>query len=211
MDETPKCAPRCSLQDKEVKESSPNGTTLPIKGRRRVKRAATQPRSQNALCLKGPSTTFSRPQAVDRTKRRKLRSGKAVGLSSYTESPKGRTSDLFAERQDSHISFPRKDGYTAQVMRLPLDIMDKLCRIGSKQVLTELQETLSALRCCSSPDYRKLIQTPAIPSTNIVADWPHKLDVPCGLAILRSTLEAAEIGQQIWKLRKRAALAQFYN
>ena len=139
-----------------------------------------------------------------------LRSGKA-GLLSYTESPKGRTSDSFADRQDSHMSSPRKDGCTTQVIRLPLDITDKLCRIGSKQVLSELQETLSMLRCRSSPDYRKLIQIPAIPSTNIVADWDHKLDIPRGLAILRGTLEAAEIGQQIWKLRKRAALAQSYN
>ena len=67
--------------------------------------------------------------AVDRTKRQKLRPGKSTGLSSYTESLGGRTSDPFAERQDSQMLFPRKDDYTTQVTRLPLHIMYKLCRI----------------------------------------------------------------------------------
>ena len=71
-----------------------------------------------------------------------------------------------------------KDSSTTQVTKLPLDITDKLYRIGSKQVLIELRETLSTLRYRSSPDYRKLIQIPAIPSTSIVADWPYKLNVP---------------------------------
>ena len=197
LDEAPNPASRCSLQDTEAKESSPNKTTQTINRPRKVKRAATQTRSQNTLGVECPSTIASRSQAVDRTKRRRLRSGKATGLSSYTESPKGRTSDPFAERQDSHMSFPSKDGHTTQVTGLPLDILDKLCRIGSKQVLTELQETLSTLRYRGGPDHRKLIQTPAIPSTNIVADWPHKPNISRRLAILRGTLEAVEIGQQI--------------
>lgn len=42
---------------------------------------------------------FKRSQAVDRTRRQRLRSGnlKATGLASYAENVKGRTSDPFSE------------------------------------------------------------------------------------------------------------------
>ncbi len=99
----------------------------------------------------------------------------------------------------------------AEVSSIPPGLASKLSLIGGVEVLRDLKHTLFRLRSPSSkgspvPKH----ETDALP-TNCTLDNLFSIRTGQALSILRTELEATEIGEQLYRFRKRIALSQFFE
>lgn len=91
--------------------------------------------------------------------------------------------------------------------KLPAAIGEKIDRIGGVAVLEELRDTISDLRLHTCP-LPAVVQESALVKPKYLRTGPplaHKL------LLLKEELKLTELSEQIYRLRKRLALAEFYT
>ena len=91
------------------------------------------------------------------------------------------------------------------------DLVSKLCLIGGVEVLRDLKHTLFLLRSYRSQDL--LIPSCITDTPGISASFDKLLSLRTTqiVSILRNELDVTEIGEQLYKFRKRLAQSRFFE
>ena len=103
------------------------------------------------------------------------------------------------------------DEEAGQASVIPPGLLGKLSLIGSAEVLRDLKYTLFRLR--SHPSEGSLISTHRIDTicTSDLHNTLRSFQTAQVFLMLRNELEVTEIGEQIYKFRKRLALSRFFD
>ena len=153
----------------------------------------------------------AKPSKAHRSKRRRLGSDADAAATPISEvhttstsMPTGKAAYACLEESDEG-----RDNCAAGV--IPPDIVNKINRVGSVEVLEELKGNLSRLRAGAH-------QKPLTPNheTRVLCvrnslETHRSNEVTRALSNLRAELEVAEMGEQLCRFRKRVALSRFYD
>ena len=103
------------------------------------------------------------------------------------------------------------DKEAAKVSSIPSSLVSKLSLIGDIEVLRNLRYTLFRLRSPSSKSSLISKYETDTLLTNDILDNLFSIRIGQALLILRIELKATEIGEQLYRFRKRIALSQFFE
>ena len=91
------------------------------------------------------------------------------------------------------------------------DLVSKLCLIGGVEVLRDLKHTLFLLRRRRSQDLLTPSYVAGAPSISASFDRLLSLRTAQIVSILRNELDVTEIGEQLYRFRKRLAQSRFFE
>ena len=188
----------------QIQRSSQNVKAIPI---HRTSPTTSERVSPTCTTNQALVAKASEAPVAHRQKRRRLNSD--VVAASPREAEVDNTPSS-KSRRSSTCGHPSMSGggriaHALEVSALPRDLVSKVSRIGSVEVLKDLRETLFRLRTHpgrSSPSSNDMMTA---------LDTSRSLLAARALSILRVELEVAEMGEQLHRFRKRIAVSRFFD
>jgi hypothetical protein len=167
------------------------------------------PTTTQEQTVSGPGLASSVSQVSLRTRRRSKEttsSGSTLNCKTRMANKKGALKLRSVPTQGNQANLNRGANGNPSESELPAAIGEKIDRIGGVAVLEELRDTISDLRLHTCP-LPAVVQESALMKPKRLRTGPplaHKL------LLLKEELELTELSEQIYRLRKRLALAEFF-
>lgn len=153
----------------------------------------------------------AKPAEAHRSKRRRLGSDAVAASPRKPEVHTTPTSNPTGNSAYPCLQVSDEGGNNRAADVIPPDIVSKISRVGSVEVLEELRGNLFRLRAGA----RRKPLTPNHETRVLCArdslETHRSDDVARALSNLRDELEVAEMGEQLCRFRKRVALSRFYD
>lgn len=182
----------------QIQRSSQNVKAIPI---HRTSSTTSERVSPKCTTDHAPVAKASEAPVAHRQKRRKLNSN--VVAASPREAEINNTPSSKPKRSSTCGQPPASGGgriaHALEVSALPRDLVSKVSRIGSVEVLKDLRETLFRLRTHPGRGSLSSNDMTAAPDTS------RSLLAARALSMLRVELEVTEMGEQLHRFRKRIA------
>jgi hypothetical protein len=144
-----------------------------------------------------------------RRKRRKRGSGAAAAPDTQAEVKTTPASK--AIESSTSVQPHTSDEAAVEVSAIQPGLVYKLGLIGGIEVIRDLRQTLFRLRSYSSQDLLIPSCMTSTPYISALFDTPLSLQTAQILSMLRNELEITEIGEQLYRFRKRLAQSRFFE